>query len=132
VDVKVTLTEGAYHDVDSSVLAFEIAGRAGFNEALRKASPKILEPIMKCEATTPDQYTGDVIGDLNSRRGQIEGQEMRGNATVINALVPLANMFGYVNTLRGMSQGRAQFSMVYDHYEPVPQHVADEVIKKYA
>jgi elongation factor G len=132
VDVKVTLTEGAYHDVDSSVLAFEIAGRAGFNEALRKASPKILEPIMKVEVVTPEDYMGDVIGDLNSRRGQIHGTEGRGVLQVVNAYVPLANMFGYVNSLRSMSQGRAQYSMTFDHYEQVPQAVADEVQAKYA
>ncbi|MBD8064447.1 elongation factor G [Devosia sp. PTR5] len=132
VDVKVTLTDGAYHDVDSSVLAFEIAGRAGFREALREAGPKILEPIMKVEVTTPDEYMGDVIGDLNSRRGQIQGTESRGVIQVVNAFVPLANMFGYVNSLRSMSQGRAQYSMVFDHYEQVPQAVADEVQAKYA
>ncbi|QQR40443.1 elongation factor G [Devosia rhizoryzae] len=132
VDVKVTLTEGAYHDVDSSVLAFEIAGRAGFNEGLRKASPKILEPIMKVEVVTPEDYMGDVIGDLNSRRGQIQGTESRGILQVVNAFVPLANMFGYVNSLRSMSQGRAQYSMTFDHYEQVPQAVADEVQAKYA
>jgi len=132
VDVKVTLTEGAYHDVDSSVLAFEIAGRAGFNEGLRKASPKILEPIMKVEVTTPEDYMGDVIGDLNSRRGQIHGTEGRGVLQVVDAYVPLANMFGYVNSLRSMSQGRAQYSMSFDHYEQVPQAVADEVQAKYA
>ena len=132
VDVKVTLTEGAYHDVDSSVLAFEIAGRAGFNEALRKAAPKILEPIMKVEVVTPEDYMGDVIGDLNSRRGQIHGTESRGVLQVVNAYVPLANMFGYVNSLRSMSQGRAQYTMVFDHYEQVPQAVADEVQAKYA
>jgi len=132
VDVKVTLTEGAYHDVDSSVLAFEIAGRAGFNEGLRKASPKILEPIMKVEVVTPEDYMGDVIGDLNSRRGQIQGTEGRGILQVVNAFVPLANMFGYVNSLRSMSQGRAQYSMTFDHYEQVPQAVADEVQAKYA
>ena len=132
VDVKVTLTEGAYHDVDSSVLAFEIAGRAGFNEALRKAAPKILEPIMKVEVVTPEDYMGDVIGDLNSRRGQIHGTEGRGVLQVVNAYVPLANMFGYVNSLRSMSQGRAQYSMTFDHYEQVPQAVADEVQAKYA
>jgi elongation factor G len=132
VDVKVTLTEGAYHDVDSSVLAFEIAGRAGFNEALRKAAPKILEPIMKVEVVTPDDYMGDVIGDLNSRRGQIHGTESRGVLQVVNAYVPLANMFGYVNSLRSMSQGRAQYTMTFDHYEQVPQAVADEVQAKYA
>ncbi len=132
IDVKATLIDGAYHDVDSSVLAFEIAARAAFRELREKGAPKLLEPVMKVEVVSPEDYVGSVIGDLNSRRGQIEGQEMRGNATVINALVPLANMFGYVNTLRGMSQGRAQFTMQYDHYEPVPQHVADEVIKKFA
>ena len=132
IDFKVTLTDGAYHDVDSSVLAFEIAARAAFKELREKASPKLLEPIMKVEVVTPEDYLGSVIGDLNGRRGMIQGQDMRGNAIVVDAFVPLANMFGYVNTLRGMSQGRAQFSMTYDHYEPVPQHVADEVIKKYA
>ena len=132
VDIKVTLTDGAYHDVDSSVLAFEIAARAGFREAMREAGPKILEPIMKVEVTTPDEYMGDVIGDLNSRRGQIQGTESRGVIQVVNAFVPLANMFGYVNSLRSMSQGRAQYSMVFDHYEQVPQAVADEVQAKYA
>ncbi|UJQ95292.1 elongation factor G [Mariluticola halotolerans] len=132
VDVKVTLTDGAYHDVDSSVLAFEIAGRAGFREAIGKAGPKILEPVMKVEVTTPEEYMGDVIGDLNSRRGQIQGTESRGIVQVVNAFVPLANMFGYVNSLRSMSQGRAQYSMVFDHYEQVPQAVADEVQAKYA
>jgi elongation factor G len=132
VDVKVTLTDGAYHDVDSSVLAFEIAGRAGFNEGLRKAGPKLLEPIMKVEVTTPEDYMGDVIGDLNSRRGQIHGTENRGVIQVVDAYVPLANMFGYVNSLRSMSQGRAQYTMQFDHYEQVPQAVADEVQAKYA
>jgi len=132
IDFKATLIDGAYHDVDSSVLAFEIAARAAFKELRERGSPKLLEPIMKVEVLTPDEYMGDVIGDLNSRRGQISGTETRGNAQVVTAQVPLANMFGYVNNLRGMSQGRAQFSMVYDHYETVPQVVADEVIKKYA
>jgi elongation factor G len=132
IDFKATLIDGAYHDVDSSVLAFEIAARAAFKELRERGSPKLLEPIMKVEVLTPDEYMGDVIGDLNSRRGQISGTETRGNAQVVTAMVPLANMFGYVNNLRGMSQGRAQFSMVYDHYETVPQVVADEVIKKYA
>jgi elongation factor G len=132
VDVKVTLIDGAYHDVDSSVLAFEIAGRAGFREAMREAGPKILEPIMKVEVVTPDDYMGDVIGDLNSRRGQIQGTESRGVVQVVNAFVPLANMFGYVNSLRSMSQGRAQYTMTFDHYEQVPQAVADEVQAKYA
>jgi elongation factor G len=132
IDVKATLIDGAYHDVDSSVMAFEIAARAAFRELREKGSPKLLEPIMKVEVVTPDEYMGDVIGDLNSRRGQIQGTETRGNAQVVTAFVPLANMFGYVSTLRGMSQGRAQFTMQYDHYEAVPQVVADEVIKKYA
>jgi elongation factor G len=132
VDVKATLVDGAYHDVDSSVLAFEIAGRAGFREGLAKAGAKLLEPIMKVEVVTPEDYMGDVIGDLNSRRGQIQGTESRGVAQVVNAFVPLANMFGYVNSLRSMSQGRAQYTMVFDHYEQVPQAVADEVQAKYA
>ncbi len=132
VDVKFTLTDGAYHDVDSSVLAFEIAGRAGFREALQKADPKILEPIMRVEVVTPEDYVGDVIGDLNSRRGQIRGTEGRGVAQVIDAMVPLANMFGYVNSLRSMSQGRAQYTMTFDHYEQVPNAVAQEVQAKYA
>ncbi|WP_350334710.1 elongation factor G [Coralliovum pocilloporae] len=132
VDIKATLTDGAYHDVDSSVLAFEIAGRAGFREACQKAGPKLLEPIMKVEVVTPEEYMGDIIGDINSRRGQIAGTESRGIATVVNAMVPLANMFGYVNNLRSMSQGRAQYSMQFDHYEQVPQAVADEVQAKYA
>ncbi len=132
IDVKATLVDGAFHDVDSSVLAFEIASRAAFRELKEKGGPKLPEPIMAGEVVTPEEYLGSIIGDLNGRRGMIQGQDMRGNAVVVNAFVPLANMFGYVNTLRGMSQGRAQFTMQYDHYEAVPQHVADEVIKKYA
>jgi elongation factor G len=132
LDVKVTLTDGAYHDVDSSVLAFEIAGRAAFREGAQKAGPKLLEPVMKVEVVTPEDYMGDIIGDLNSRRGQIQGTEARGIATVVNAFVPLANMFGYVNTLRSMSQGRAQYTMQFDHYEQVPQAVAEEVQAKFA
>jgi elongation factor G len=132
VDLKVTLIDGAYHDVDSSALAFEIASRAALREALQKGSSVLLEPIMKVEAVTPEDYTGSVIGDLNSRRGHIQGQDMRGNANVISAMVPLANMFGYVNTLRSMSQGRATFTMQFDHYEQVPQAVAAEVQAKYA
>jgi len=130
IDFKATLIDGAYHDVDSSTLAFEIAGRAAFREGIVKCAPKLLEPIMKVEVVTPEDYMGDVIGDLNSRRGQITGMDQRANARVINAMVPLAAMFGYVNTLRSMSQGRAQFTMVFDHYEQVPQHVADEVKAK--
>ncbi len=132
VDVRVRLIDGAYHDVDSSVLAFEIASRSAFREGCQKAAPKLLEPIMRVEAVTPEEYMGDIIGDLNSRRGQIQGTESRGIATAILAMVPLANMFGYVNTLRSMSQGRAQFTMQFDHYEQVPQAVADEVQAKFA
>ena len=132
LDVKVTLVDGAYHDVDSSVMAFEIAGRQGFREGARKAAPKLLEPMMKVEVVTPEDYVGGIIGDLTSRRGQVRGQESRGNAAVISAMVPLANMFGYVNTLRSMSQGRAQFTMQFDHYAQVPQAVAEEVQAKFA
>lgn len=132
VDIKFTLNDGAYHDVDSSVLAFEIAAKAGFREAVRQAGPKILEPVMKVEVVTPEEYMGDVIGDLNSRRGQIQGTETRGISQVIDAFVPLANMFGYVSSLRSMSQGRAQYTMTFDHYAQVPQAVADEVQSKYA
>ena len=132
VDLKVTLVDGDSHDVDSSALAFEIAARAALREALREARSVLLEPIMKVEVVTPEEYTGSVIGDLNSRRGQIQGQDMRGNANVINAMVPLANMFGYVNTLRSMTQGRATFTMQFDHYAEVPKAVADEVQAKFA
>jgi elongation factor G len=132
VDVKVTLVDGAYHDVDSSALAFEIAARAAFREALQKGKSVLLEPIMKVEVVTPEDYTGSVIGDLNSRRGQIQGQDMRGNANVINAMVPLMNMFGYVNNLRSMSQGRATFTMQFDHYAEAPANVSAEVQKKFA
>ena len=132
IDFKATLVDGAYHDVDSSVLAFEIASRAAFRELRERGAPKLLEPIMKVEVTTPEDYVGDVIGDLNSRRGMIQGSDQRGNAQVINSMVPLANMFGYINNLRSMSQGRAQFHMEFDHYEAVPQAVADEVVKKYS
>jgi len=132
VDLKVELIDGAFHEVDSSALAFEIASRAALREALQKGASVLLEPVMKVEVTTPEDYTGSVIGDLNSRRGQIQGQDMRGNAVVINAMVPLANMFGYVNTLRGMSQGRASYTMQFDHYEQVPSNVAAEVQAKYA
>jgi elongation factor G len=132
VDLSATLIDGAYHDVDSSALAFEIAGRAALREALQKGGSVLLEPIMKVEVVTPEEYTGSVIGDLNSRRGQIQGQDMRGNANVINAMVPLANMFGYVNTLRSQTQGRATFTMQFDHYEQVPSNVAQEVQAKYA
>jgi elongation factor G len=130
--VKATLIDGAFHDVDSSVLAFEIASRACFREASREAGAQLLEPMMKVEVVTPEDYVGDVIGDLNSRRGQIQGQESRGIAVVINAHVPLANMFKYVDNLRSMSQGRAQYSMVFDHYAPVPSNVATEIQAKYS
>lgn len=132
VDVKVELIDGAFHEVDSSALAFEIASRAALREGLQKGGSVLLEPVMKVEVVTPEDYTGSVIGDLNSRRGQIQGQDMRGNAVVINAMVPLANMFGYVNTLRSMSQGRANYTMQFDHYEQVPSNVAAEVQAKYA
>jgi elongation factor G len=132
IGVKATLIDGAYHDVDSSVLAFEIASRACFREAAPKLGVQLLEPIMKVEVVTPEDYVGNVIGDLNSRRGQIQGQETRGIAVVVNAMVPLANMFKYVDNLRSMSQGRAQYTMQFDHYEPVPTAVAQEVQKKYA
>ena len=132
IDFKVNLHDGAYHDVDSSVMAFEIAARAAFREGMKKASPALLEPIMKVECVTPEEYMGDIIGDLNSRRGQVNGMDARGNAQVINAMVPLANMFGYVNNLRSMSQGRAQYTMIFDHYDQVPQAVADEVKAKLA
>jgi elongation factor G len=132
IGVKATLIDGAYHDVDSSVLAFEIAGRACFREAAPKLGVQLLEPIMKVEVVTPEDYVGNVIGDLNSRRGQIQGQETRGVAVVVNAMVPLANMFKYVDNLRSMSQGRAAYTMQFDHYDPVPTAVAQEVQKKYA
>jgi elongation factor G len=132
VDLKVTLIDGDSHDVDSSSMAFEICARSAMREALQKGGPALLEPIMKVEVVTPEDYTGSVIGDLNSRRGQIQGQDMRGNANVINAMVPLANMFSYVNNLRSMSQGRATFTMQFDHYAEVPKGIADEVQAKYA
>ena len=132
VDLVARLVDGAYHEVDSSALAFEIASRAAFKEGVAKAGPQLLEPVMRVEVVTPEDYMGDIIGDLNSRRGQITGMEPRGNGQVINAIVPLATMFGYVNTLRSLSQGRAQFTMHFDHYEPVPQMVAEEIRAKYA
>jgi elongation factor G len=132
IDFKATLVDGSYHDVDSSVLAFEIAARACFREGIAKAGPVLLEPMMRVEVVTPEEYMGDIIGDLNSRRGQISGMDQRGNARVINAMVPLANMFGYVNTLRSMSQGRSQYTMHFDHYAQVPAAVAEEVRAKMA
>ncbi|WP_420546782.1 elongation factor G [Curvivirga sp.] len=132
IDFSVKLVDGAYHDVDSSVMAFEIAARAAFREAMNEAGAKLLEPIMAVEVVTPEEYMGDIIGDLNSRRGQVSSMDQRGPARVVNAMVPLANMFGYVNSLRSQSQGRAQFTMQFDHYQQVPQAVADEVRAKYA
>jgi len=127
IDFKASLIDGAYHDVDSNVMTFEIAARACFREGMAKAGPQLLEPIMRVEVVTPDEYMGDVIGDLRSRRGQVGGMDQRGNARVINGMVPLKEMFGYVNKLRGMTQGRAQYTMHFDHYAPVPQSVAEEV-----
>jgi elongation factor G len=132
IDFKATLIDGAYHEVDSNVLTFEIASRAAFRELKERKAVKLLEPMMKVEVVTPEDFMGGVIGDLNSRRGQVQGTDQRGNAQVITAMVPLANMFGYVNTLRSMSQGRASYSMQFDHYEDVPRAIADEVIAKYA
>ena len=132
IDFKVALVDGAYHDVDSSVLAFEIAARAAMRDGLKKAGAKLLEPIMKVEVVTPEDYTGGIIGDLTSRRGQVQGQDTRGNAIAIAAMVPLANMFGYINTLRSMSSGRANFTMQFDHYEAVPQNISDEIQAKFA
>ncbi len=132
VDMKVTLVDGAYHDVDSSAIAFEIATRAAMREAFESAGAILLEPIMKVEVTAPDEYLGGVIGDLNSRRGQIMGTTTRGNAQIVNAMVPLANMFGYINNLRSMSQGRASYTMQFDHYEQVPRNEAEEIKKKYS
>ncbi len=132
IDFKVQLLDGKFHDVDSSVLAFEIAGRMCMREGMRKAGAKLLEPVMKVEVVTPEEYTGSIIGDLTSRRGQVNGQDTRGNAIAIDCFVPLANMFGYINTLRSMSSGRAQFTMQFDHYDPVPQNISEEIQKKYA
>jgi elongation factor G len=130
IDVVARLVDGKYHDVDSNVLTFQIAAQAAFRELKEKGDPRLLEPIMKVEVTSPEEYVGSVIGDLNSRRGMIQGQDMRGNATIINAMVPLANMFGYVNTLRSFSQGRASYVMEFSHYEEVPKAVSAEVLAK--
>jgi elongation factor G len=132
IDFKATLVDGKYHEVDSNALTFDIAARAAFRELASRGVVKLLEPIMKVEVVTPDDFLGGVIGDLNSRRGQVQGTDSRGNAQVVTAMVPLANMFGYINTLRSMTQGRAQYSMQFDHYEQVPQAIADEVKAKYA
>ena len=130
--VKCNLYDGAYHEVDSNVMCFEIAARAAFREGMRQADAKILEPIMKVEVVTPEEYMGDIIGDLNSRRGMVNGMDQRGNARVVDAFVPLANMFGYVNTLRSLSQGRAQFTMQFDHYAEVPRDIAETIKSKNA
>ena len=130
IDFKATLIDGAFHEVDSNALTFDIAARASFRELAERGVAKMLEPIMKVEVVTPDEFLGGVIGDLNSRRGQVHGTDTRGNAQVITAMVPLANMFGYINTLRSMSQGRAQYSMQFDHYETVPQAIADTLKPK--
>ena len=132
IDFEAEVYDGAYHDVDSSVLAFEIASRAAFRDAVAKAGPKLLEPMMKVEVVTPEDYMGDIIGDLNSRRGQIEKMEDRGNAKVVSSVVPLANMFGYVNNLRSMSQGRASYTMLFSHYDVVPSNVEEEIKSKLA
>ena len=131
VGVKCTLVDGAYHDVDSSVLAFEIAARGAFREAMTKCGAKILEPIMTVEVVTPEDYMGDIIGDLNSRRGQVVGMDQRANARVISAEVPLAEMFGYVNNLRSMSQGRAQYTMQFARYDAIPSNVAEKIIAEH-
>ena len=130
--VKCNLYDGAYHEVDSNVMCFEIAARAAFREGMRQAEPRLLEPIMKVEVVTPEEYMGDIIGDLNSRRGLVNGMDQRGNARVVDAFVPLANMFGYVNTLRSLSQGRAQFTMIFDHYSEVPREIAETIKSKNA
>jgi len=130
IDFQATLTDGKYHEVDSNALTFDIAARAAFRELASRGAVKLLEPIMKVEVVTPDEFLGGVIGDLNSRRGQVHGTDTRGNAQVVSATVPLANMFGYINTLRSMSQGRAQYSMQFDHYETVPAAIADTLKPK--
>ena len=132
IDFEAELVDGASHDVDSSVLAFEIASRMCMREGMRLAGAKLLEPVMKVEVITPEEYTGGSIGDMTSRRGQVQGQENSGNAIAIDAFVPLANMFGYINTLRSMSSGRANFTMQFGHYEPVPSNISEEIQAKFA
>ena len=132
IDFKVELLDGKYHDVDSSVMAFEIAGRMAMRDGMRKAGAKMLEPIMKVEVITPEEYTGGIIGDLTSRRGMVQGQDTRGNAIAIDANVPLANMFGYINNLRSMSSGRANFTMQFSHYDAVPSNISEEIQAKFA
>ena len=128
VDIRVELVEGSYHDVDSSEMAFKVAGSMAFKNAMQRANPKLLEPVMAVEVVTPEEYLGDVMGDLNSRRGRVEGLEPRGNAQAIIARVPLATMFGYATDLRSMTQGRATFTMQFDRYEDVPQAIASEIV----
>jgi elongation factor G len=132
IDFEILLYDGSYHDVDSSALAFEIAGRGAMREVAQRAGIKLLEPIMKVEVVTPEEFMGDVIGDINSRRGQIQGTDSRGNAQIVESMVPLANMFGYVNQLRSFTQGRANYSMTFSHYDEVPPNVAAEVKEKLA
>ena len=128
VDIRIELVEGSYHDVDSSEMAFKIAGSMAFKNAMQRANPKLLEPVMAVEVVTPEGYLGDVMGDLSSRRGRVEGLEPRGNAQAIRARVPLATMFGYATDLRSMTQGRATFTMQFDRYEEVPQSIAGEIV----
>ena len=128
VDVKVKLVFGSYHEVDSSEQAFYIAGSMAIKEACKKASPQLLEPIMAVEVVTPEDYLGDVMGDLNGRRGRVQGMDTRANAQVIDAMVPLSEMFGYATDLRSKTQGRANFTMQFDHYEPVPNSIAEEIV----
>ncbi|MFR1323757.1 MAG: elongation factor G, partial [Ezakiella massiliensis] len=130
LDVKVTLFDGSYHDVDSSEMAFKIAGSMAVKDALQKASPTLLEPMMKVEITTPEEYLGDVMGDVNGRRGRIDGMELENGLQTIHGFVPLSEMFGYATSLRSNTQGRANYSMEFDHYEPVPKSIADELSKK--
>ena len=130
VDVEVELVDGSYHDVDSSEMAFKIAGSMGFKDGAKKARPTLLEPVMSTEVTTPEEFMGDVIGDLNARRGRIQGMEPRAGVQVVRAMVPLAQMFGYATDLRSKTQGRAQYTMQFDHYEEVPRNIAEEIVAK--
>ncbi|MBP9827196.1 elongation factor G, partial [Candidatus Saccharibacteria bacterium] len=132
VDIKAKLYDGSYHEVDSSEMAFKIAGSMALQEGVRKADPVILEPVMKIEVTTPEEFMGDVVGDINSKRGRIEQMSDRAGAKIIDAMVPLSEMFGYATTLRSMTQGRANYSMEFDHYAEVPRNVADDLIGKRA
>jgi elongation factor G len=130
IDIRATLVDGSYHDVDSSEMAFKIAGSLALKEAGKKCNPVLLEPMMRVEVTVPEEYMGDVMGDINSRRGRIEGMESRSGAQVIRAFVPLAEMFGYATTLRSRTQGRGTYTMFFDHYEEVPKSIAEEIVKK--